>query len=68
MMQLRLRYRHTFIDEERPAEAMARSKSEPTLGRAAMGEEVCGFMNLRLLVYPNSLCFETRVYAVSFTW
>ena len=57
MMQLRLRYRHTFIDEERPAEAMARSKSEPTLGRAAIGEEACGFMYLRLLVYPKFSLF-----------
>ena len=57
MMQLRLRYRHTFIDEERPAEAMARSKSEPTLGRAALGEEACGFMYLRLLVYPKFSLF-----------
>ena len=56
MAQLRLRYFRTFIDEEPPAEAMARRKSLPALGRPAVEEEACGFMNSCLLtsVFQNA--------------
>jgi len=62
------RYLRTFIDEEPPAEAMARSKSQPALGRPAMeaSEEACGFMNLRLLVYQNSLRLNLKLGCMLF--
>ena len=64
------RYLRTFIDEEAPAEAMAamaRSKSQPALGRPMeASEEACGFMNLRLLVYQNSLRLNLKLGCMLF--
>lgn len=64
------RYLRTFIDEEAPAEAMARSKSQPALGRPAMEaseEAPRGFMNLRLRkVYQNSLRLNLKLGCMLF--